>query len=70
MTEIVVGERRRPFFTAASLARYLGVSVRTVRQMLADGKLPSYMFEGARRIAAEDVDAYIRAHRAERAGRP
>lgn len=61
---IVLDEARRPFFTAASVARYLGLSERTVREMIADGRLPSYKFEGARRIAAEDVDEYIAARRA------
>lgn len=56
-----VAERvQRPaFFTAKSLAAYLDVSPRLVRQMLADGKIPSYTIEGSRRIAPEDVEAYL-----------
>lgn len=54
---------REPFFTARTLAEYLGVSVRTVRSMITERKIPSYTFEGSRRIAAADVDAYIKERR-------
>lgn len=59
---IVVDEARRPFFTPSTLARYLAVHPRTVRQWITDGKIPSYLFEGSRRIAATDVDAYVAQH--------
>jgi excisionase family DNA binding protein len=49
----------RPFFTPKTLADYLAVSERTVRQMIADARIPSYRVEGVRRISAEDVDAYL-----------
>ena len=63
--EVVVDvEPRQPFFTVRGLADYLGLSIRTVRQMLSDGVLPSYRFEGGRRVAASDVDAYVSARRA------
>lgn len=52
-------ERRRPFFTPKTLADYLSVSERTVRMMLAEGRIPSIKVEGARRIDAGDVDAYL-----------
>lgn len=56
-------ERRRPFFTPTTLAQYLAVHPRTIRQWIADKKIASYVFEGSRRIAAEDVDEYIARHR-------
>lgn len=58
-------ERLRPFFTPKALAACLSISERTVRQMLADGKIASYKIGGQRRIAAEDVDAYLAKHRKE-----
>jgi Helix-turn-helix domain len=35
----------RPFFTPKSLAEYLSVSERTVRDMLSKGRIPSYKVE-------------------------
>lgn len=58
----IVDEARRPFFTPSTLATYLSVHPRTVRQWITDGKIPSYLFEGSRRIAAADVDAYVARH--------
>ncbi len=66
---VVPTDERRAFFAPNDLARYLGLSIRTVRSMLSEGKIASYTFEGARRIAAEDVDAYVAANRAENARR-
>jgi excisionase family DNA binding protein len=63
---VVLAEQRRPFFTPRGLAEYLNLSERTVRAMLAEGKIASYMIEGSRRIAADDVDAYLAARRNER----
>ena len=60
---VVPTEVRRAFFTANELARYLNLSLRTVRQILADGTIASYEFEGARRIHADDVDEYVAARR-------
>lgn len=57
-------DNRRPFFTARTLAAYVTLSERTVRQMLADHVIPSYRIQGARRIAAADVDTYL-VHRRE-----
>lgn len=54
---------RKPFFTPRSLAEYLAVSRTTVYEMLDRGVIPSYKFEGSRRIAAEDVDRYVAASR-------
>ena len=50
---------RRPFFTPKSLAAYLALSERTVREMLRRGALPSYRVGGARRIDPSDVDSYL-----------
>lgn len=64
MIEVSVKDSaREPFFTPRSLAEYLGVHPRTVRQWISDRKIPSYSFEGSRRIAASDVDDYIKARR-------
>jgi excisionase family DNA binding protein len=63
----VTPEARRPFFTPRGLAEYLGLSLRTVRDMLARGVIPSYKFEGARRIDPDDVDRYKAARREESA---
>ncbi len=54
---------RRPFFTPRSLAAYLAISGRSMREMLREGRMPSYKIEGARRIDATDVDRYLAAHR-------
>jgi len=59
----VTAPPRRPFFTPRSLAAYLAISERSVREMLRDGRMPSYQIEGARRIDAADVDRYLAAHR-------
>ncbi len=66
MTGITVIElERRPFFTPRTLARYLSLSDRTVREMLRTGKIPSYKVEGARRIDPGDVDANLAERREE-----
>lgn len=59
---ITEGERRA-FFTPKTLAQYLALSERTVRSMLAAGKIASYRVEGARRIDPADVDSYLAEHR-------
>jgi excisionase family DNA binding protein len=56
---------RRAFFTPKTLA--LAISERTVRSMLASGRIPSYRVEGARRIDPRDVDRYLANRREERA---
>ena len=50
---------RRAFFTPRTLAEYLALSERTVREMLRKGTIPSYKVEGARRVAPADVDRYL-----------
>ena len=58
----VVREERWPFFTPKTLADYLNVSERTVRQMIADQRIDSVRVEGLRRIPADAVDAYVAKH--------
>jgi excisionase family DNA binding protein len=58
---------RRAFFTPKTLALYLAVSERTVRDMLKRQVLPSYRVEGARRIDPRDVDSYLANRREGRA---
>ena len=64
MTVRVTQLERRAFFTPKTLALYLSVSERTVRSMLASGRIASYRVEGARRIDPVDVDAYLARRRA------
>jgi excisionase family DNA binding protein len=68
MSVRVTSLERRAFFTPRTLAQYLGVSDRTVRSMLAAGKIASYRVEGSRRIDPADVDKYL-AQRREGSGR-
>jgi excisionase family DNA binding protein len=65
MSVRVTGQERRASFTPKTLALYLALSERTVRSMLAQGKIASYRVEGARRIDPTDVDSYLarRRHR-------
>ena len=59
----VISRDVRPFYTPKLLAEYLSVSERTVREMLAKGRIPSYKIEGQRRVSADDVDAYLASRR-------
>ena len=59
MSVRVTQSDRRAFFTPKSLAAYLALSERTVREMLRRGTLPSYRVGGARRIDPSDVDSYL-----------
>jgi excisionase family DNA binding protein len=59
MSEVTVLTERRAFLTPKTLAQYLALSERTVRSMLAEGVIPSYLIGGARRIDPVDVDAYL-----------
>jgi excisionase family DNA binding protein len=63
----IVEQDLRPFFTPKTLAAYLSVSERTVRQMLADQRVASYRVEGQRRIDHKDVEAYLARNRSEAA---
>lgn len=66
MSVRVTETERRAFFTPMTLAQYLAVSERTVRSMLAAGKIASYKVEGARRIDPADVDHYLANRREEK----
>jgi len=52
----IIGESEAVTITEA--AEYLGVSHKTVRRMIADGKLPAYRVGGGTiRVLASDVEA-------------
>src|ERR1700733_1921805 len=57
----------RPFFTPKTLADYLSISERTVREMLSKERIPSYKVEGQRRIDPLDVEKYLARNRNGRA---
>ncbi len=56
-----------PFFTERTLADYLAVSDRTIRNWIRRGELPSYKLGAARRIDPTDVDAFLESRREEAA---
>jgi len=47
------------FFTERTLATYLAVSDRTIRNWIRRGELPSYKLGASRRIDPADVDAFL-----------
>jgi excisionase family DNA binding protein len=53
------------FFTERTLADYLAVSDRTIRNWIRRGELPSYKLGASRRIDPADVDAFLAARREE-----
>jgi len=53
------------FFTERTLASYLAVSDRTIRNWIRRGELPSYKLGAARRIDPADVDAFLESRREE-----
>lgn len=55
------------FFTERSLAAYLAVSDRTIRNWIRRGELSSYKLGAARRIDPADVDAFLAERRDEAA---
>jgi excisionase family DNA binding protein len=55
------------FFTERSLADYLAVSDRTIRNWIRRGELPSYKLGAARRIDPADVEDFLARHRDEAA---
>lgn len=55
------------FFTERTLAAYLAVSDRTIRNWIRRGELPSYKLGVSRRIDPVDVDAFLEARREEAA---
>ncbi len=65
----VGGMERKPlsaaFFTERTLAAYLAVSDRTIRNWIRRGDLPSYKLGAARRIDPADVDTFLAQRRDE-----
>jgi excisionase family DNA binding protein len=55
------------FFTERTLAAYLAVSDRTIRNWIRRGELPSYKLGAARRIDPTDVDAFLESRKEEAA---
>jgi excisionase family DNA binding protein len=55
------------FFTEHTLAAYLAVSDRTIRNWIRRGELPSYKLGAAKRIDPADVDAFLAERRDEAA---
>ncbi len=53
------------FFTERTLADYLAVSDRTIRNWIRRGQLPSYKLGAARRIDPADVEDFLARHRDE-----
>jgi len=51
------------FFTERSLAAYLAVSDRTIRNWIRRGELPSYKLGASRRIDPADVEDFLARHR-------
>lgn len=55
------------FYTERTLAEFLAVSDRTVRNWIRRGELPSYKLGSARRIDPADVEDFLARHRDEAA---
>jgi excisionase family DNA binding protein len=53
------------FFTERTLADFLAVSDRTIRNWIRRGELPSYKLGAARRIDPADVENFLARHRDE-----
>ena len=60
-------EQPATFFTERTLAAYLAVSDRTIRNWIRRGELPSYKLGAARRIDPADVDDFLLRNRDESA---
>jgi excisionase family DNA binding protein len=55
------------FFTERTLAAYLAVSDRTIRNWIRRGELPSYKLGAARRIDPADLEDFLARNREEAA---
>ena len=55
------------FYTERTLAEFLAVSDRTIRNWIRRGELPSYKLGAARRIDPTDVEDFLARHRDEAA---
>lgn len=64
---MTIDTERQAFFTTATLAAYLQLSERYVRELLVTGEIPSYLFGRARRIDPADVEAWLAQRRERRA---
>lgn len=53
-----------PLLTPGDVAAQLGVSVKTVRRLVARGELEAFLVAGRLRIEPESVEQYLEAHRA------
>lgn len=56
-------EERRPFFTPQTLAEYLAVSERTIYDLAARRKIPSYKVGGSRRFDPREIDEFLAQNR-------
>lgn len=63
---LAVKTERQAWFTTETLAAYLQVSDRLVRNWVNDGLLVSYKIGGSRRFDPADVDAFVAQFRDER----
>ena len=63
MPEITGPSGRRAYVSITGAADYLGVTTRTIRQMVADGRLTAYS-NGRRivRLDRNEIDAAMRPH--------
>jgi excisionase family DNA binding protein len=59
MNEITIETELRAWFTEESLATWLRISDRKVRQWVAEGRLISYKLDGCRRFDPDDVDRFV-----------
>ena len=48
---------RREVVSISEAAAYLGISHKTIRRMIADGRLPAFRVGGSIRLYANDVEA-------------
>ncbi len=63
MSEVTVITERRAFFTTVTLAKYLDLSERYVRELVKSGEIPSYKFGRKRRIDPKDIDSWLKSQR-------
>jgi len=59
MAELSINTDRDAWFTEQSLASWLRISDRKVRQWVAEGRLHSYKLDGCRRFHPDDVDRFV-----------
>jgi excisionase family DNA binding protein len=59
MAELTINTERDSWFTEQTLASWLRVSDRKVRQWVAEGRLASYKLDGCRRFHPDDVEEFV-----------